>query len=132
MRKAATRIHVIKPFPMIFILLSPLFLLVPSFDGSVKSRERRPFLKSRSPEFPELSAAHNSIENQNPIPPFFPFPKGCPAFRGIWKRGARGDLGGIGLADHGLIHKREKSKRLQRDMESPGARILDPPGKPIS
>jgi hypothetical protein len=53
---------------MIFILFSRFLFLVPFFDGFVKSRERRPFRERGDPEIPELLAAHNYIDVQNPIP----------------------------------------------------------------
>jgi hypothetical protein len=83
MNKTEARDSIIELFLMIFTLFSRFLFLVPFFDGFVKSRERRPFRERGDPELPELLAAHNYIDVQNPIPPFSPFSKGCPASRGI-------------------------------------------------
>jgi hypothetical protein len=37
------------------------------------------------------------------MPPSFPFTKGSPAFRGIWKGGVRGDFERICLLNYGLL-----------------------------
>ena len=45
--------------------------------------------------------------------------KGSPAFRGIWKRGVRGDFGRICLVNYGLINKARILESFERLVYQP-------------